>query len=187
MGIKGQKAWNKGQVTQIEKICPICKQKWYATFRNKRKLTCSKECKKVYLRQRMQQVYEDENVKNKLRQSMYEQYNNGTRDRFEITKKANEEMCRRGKEKFKTNPTRRISKRGYWMIYVPEKGWIKEHQYIWEQKHSQMNKGQVLHHIDGNPLNNKLSNLILLNSHSDHMKLHWQLKKQNENIKPTSV
>lgn len=34
--------------------------------------------------------------------------------------------------------------------------------------------GQVVHHIDGNPLNNNKENLMLFNSHSEHMKYHYK-------------
>lgn len=43
-----------------------------------------------------------------------------------------------------------------------------------------LNKKEVIHHIDNNPLNNKFSNLKLFNSHSKHMKYHWKLQKENK-------
>jgi hypothetical protein len=42
----------------------------------------------------------------------------GTRDRFKITSKANDKVREEGLNKFKTNPTKRIGKRGYWLIVV---------------------------------------------------------------------
>lgn len=35
-----------------------------------------------------------------------------------------------------------------------------------------LTRGEVVHHIDGNPLNNDISNLQLLPSQAEHMKLH---------------
>ena len=32
--------------------------------------------------------------------------------------------------------------------------------------------GEVVHHIDGNPMNNRLENLELFSSHGDHLESH---------------
>jgi len=44
-------------------------------------------------------------------------------------------------------------------------------------KYSNLPRSQVVHHIDGNPLNNELSNLVIL-SNSEHIKLHWVLNPE---------
>jgi len=38
---------------------------------------------------------------------------------------------------------------------------------------------EVVHHIDGNYKNNKIDNLKLFNSHSEHIEFHWKLQKEN--------
>ena len=40
-----------------------------------------------------------------------------------------------------------------------------------------LNKGEVVHHIDGNPKNNNISNLMLLSSQAEHMRIHKLLDK----------
>ena len=54
-----------------------------------------------------------------------------------------------------------------------KKRYVLEHRLIME-KHigRKLKKNEVIHHIDGNPSNNNVSNLKLFSSHSEHMKLH---------------
>lgn len=57
---------------------------------------------------------------------------------------------------------------------------ITEHRYVMEQfLGRKLNKSEVVHHKDGNRLNNKLSNLELTN-HSDHMKLHNEERRMKK-------
>lgn len=56
---------------------------------------------------------------------------------------------------------------------------IYEHIYIY-CKHNNLNclpKGYVIHHIDGDIDNNDISNLQILTI-SEHIKLHWQQRKE---------
>jgi len=75
------------------------------------------------------------------------------------------------KKRFNTQPTRNIGKRGYWLIYVPGRRWIKEHHYIWEKNHGPLPEGQVIHHINFDRLDNRIENMRLM-TQSEHMKLH---------------
>jgi hypothetical protein len=93
--------------------------------------------------------------------------------------KAHEACRRKGMKKFKTKPTMMISKRGYWMIYVPLRGWVKYHHYVWEQAYGKVPKGFVLHHINFDKLDNKLENLQLLPIR-EHYKLHGKMRKRNK-------
>jgi HNH endonuclease len=61
------------------------------------------------------------------------------------------------------------------MMYMPwhpnseKSGYIYE--YVWLMSRHlkrQLEKGETIHHMDGNPLNNEISNLILFKSHSEH-------------------
>lgn len=78
-----------------------------------------------------------------------------------------------------------ISKDGYRMIYVPVENpkskwesYKKEHIYIMEQKlNRKMNKDEVIHHINGNKLDNRLENLIVFNSDREHRMAHNQLER----------
>lgn len=100
------------------------------------------------------------------------EYKNGTRDKKLITRKANEAVRAYGWKKFETNPTKLISKRGYWMIYVPKRGWMKEHHFIWEKKYNLIPSGKVLHHINFDRLDNRIENLELMDK-KEHGKLHY--------------
>lgn len=90
--------------------------------------------------------------------------------RKEITKKANKARREQGLKKFRENPTTKIGKRGYKLIYIPslisekEGGhWKKYHHYIWEKHHNKkIPEGYCVHHKDGNPLNNEIENLELM-------------------------
>lgn len=68
-----------------------------------------------------------------------------------------------------------IGKDGYAHIYINNKV-IPAHRYIWEKEFGKIPAGKILHHIDGNKLNNNLYNLKLLDR-SEHTKLHWKQKQ----------
>ena len=71
---------------------------------------------------------------------------------------------------------------GYRVIHVPEyencytkqnwNGWIFEHRYVMElHLKRKLDRKEYVHHIDGNKLNNSISNLQLM-SINEHTKLH---------------
>ena len=127
-------------------------------------------CNNKFIRSRSHQKYCGSKC-----QMQYE-YKTGIRDKNTITKKANETVVARYKEKFKTNPTITRSKRGYLMIYISQVGWKQMHHYVWEKHNGIKPKGMHIHHIDGNKDNNDISNLRLM-TNSEHLKLHWRIKK----------
>lgn len=100
-------------------------------------------------------------------------------DKNEITKKANETWRRIKKEQFINNPRRFISKRGYWIISVPERGNLNEHQYVWEKNYGKIPNDWVIHHINHNKLDNRIENLQIMPS-KEHAKLHDRLRKRNK-------
>jgi hypothetical protein len=54
---------------------------------------------------------------------------------------------------------------------------IAEHRQVMEQKLGRrLASNEIVHHIDGNPLNNDPDNLMLL-TRSEHMRLHMSLRK----------
>jgi hypothetical protein len=57
-------------------------------------------------------------------------------------------------------------KDGYFRINIDGKR-ILFHRYVLGNK---LKKGEVVHHVDGNPSNNDLSNLMIFKSQSDHVK-----------------
>ena len=71
--------------------------------------------------------------------------------------------------------TKRVKSNGYYALYVPDhpnafgKGYVYEHRYLIEQKIGRILSGnEIVHHIDGNKLNNDLSNLVLCESIAVH-------------------
>lgn len=72
---------------------------------------------------------------------------------------------------------------GYIKIYVPYypkniNGYIYEHIYKMEKKIGRpLKKGEIVHHIDKNGLNNKISNLYLCENQSEHKRIHNGWKK----------
>lgn len=72
-----------------------------------------------------------------------------------------------------------IIKNGYALILTPNHpcadvyGYVREHRLVIERKLGRyLIKGEVVHHIDGNKLNNASENLQLFKSNSEHMKSH---------------
>lgn len=81
----------------------------------------------------------------------------------------------------------RISK-GYRYVYAPDsfganksgsfKGYVLEHRLVMERHLGRpLQSDEEVHHIDYNPLNNSLNNLLLLRS-SEHARLHAEIKKK---------
>jgi hypothetical protein len=61
---------------------------------------------------------------------------------------------------------------GYRMIWTEDRGKIREHRYIMEKYLGRkLESNEDVHHMDGNKLNNDISNLLLL-SKSEHMLIH---------------
>jgi len=67
-----------------------------------------------------------------------------------------------------------------------QNGWKKEHQFIYEEmKKKKIKKGQVIHHIDCNKLNNNIDNLLVL-SNKKHISLHSKMFQESLSIKEKS-
>ena len=64
-----------------------------------------------------------------------------------------------------------MSSDGYKRLYIPLKGWKKEHIYLWELKNGKIKDDLIIHHINENKLDNRLINLKLM-TRSEHMKHH---------------
>lgn len=70
-----------------------------------------------------------------------------------------------------------LDAQGYWRIPGRDGNSVLEHRDIMEKSLGRrLTSEEVVHHIDEDKLNNDLSNLMLLNNQSEHMKLHWRLK-----------
>ena len=51
---------------------------------------------------------------------------------------------------------------------------------VWEKHYGKILEGCIIHHIDLNPENNKIENLLMLTI-KDHIRLHRRLKKESKN------
>ena len=81
----------------------------------------------------------------------------------------------------------RKTKLGYVRVYLPtspmarKDGWVFLHRAVMaEHLGRPLRPEEVVHHIDGNPGNNKLSNLMLFPNNAEHRKYHGQLKRDAE-------
>lgn len=71
----------------------------------------------------------------------------------------------------------RVLRKGYMQIYSPEHpmrtklGYVAEHRLVMETKLGRyLLRSEVVHHIDGDPLNNNPDNLGLFASNAEHLK-----------------
>jgi len=81
----------------------------------------------------------------------------------------------------------------YKLIYKPEhpfsdsKGYVREHRLVMEEHLDRyITKDEVIHHIDGNGLNNSLENLQLLNNSSEHALIHSPKPRKSQEEKELS-
>jgi len=118
-------------------------------------------------------------ISEKSKKQLKREYKEGIRDKYKITKKANEARRKQGIERFNKKPRRYVSKRGYWIIYIPGRGDVKEHHYIWEKSYGKIPEGFVIHHINFDKLDNRIENLQMM-LEKEHLKLHDRLRKRNK-------
>lgn len=66
-----------------------------------------------------------------------------------------------------------ISHYGYRIVWIPElKKQVREHKYLMEQHLGRaLDKSEVVHHINGNKLDNQLENLIVV-TRAEHKRIH---------------
>lgn len=100
----------------------------------------------------------------------------------------------KSKKKGALNPQwkggRRIHKQGYIWIHSPEhpsrdsRGYVFEHRLVME-KHLErfLKKEEKVHHIDNNPQNNSISNLMLFPNLRTHTLFHRKMEKKNGNFR----
>jgi hypothetical protein len=60
---------------------------------------------------------------------------------------------------------------GYRYIHIKGHN-IAEHRHIWEQHYGAIPKGCVVHHINGDKLDNRIENLDVIQSNAEHRRLH---------------
>lgn len=73
---------------------------------------------------------------------------------------------------------------GYLFIKVGM-AWMPEHSLVCEEKIGRLlNKGEVIHHIDGNKKNNIVENLMIFKTKKEHLAFHNKIRREGltENI-----
>lgn len=70
-----------------------------------------------------------------------------------------------------------IDKTGYkYLVWGPGRRRKFEHRIVWEAANGPIPDGHVIHHINGNKLDNRLENLQLM-TRSEHLKEHYRIKR----------
>jgi hypothetical protein len=72
----------------------------------------------------------------------------------------------------------------YWQIKISESGrWKFEHRYIMEQQLGrQLETGEHVHHINGDTLDNRPENLIVMSAHDHGVMSGTMLRKENRGL-----
>jgi hypothetical protein len=81
----------------------------------------------------------------------------------------------------------RSKKEGYIIIKMPNhpycdvRGYVKEHRFIME-KHigRHLLPTEIVHHINGEITDNRIENLELFSSISNHLKFHWKTTRRDK-------
>ena len=150
-------------------MCPICKKEFeiYANdyrIKERKNIYCSKKCSG-----------EASKRGNIVRCKYCDKEFYSTRNDF-CSKKC---ACEYKKANYKHKT---YIENGYEVRYINgynKKGNVKEHRYIMEQYLGRkLNSNEVVHHKDGNKLNNNISNLQVMTK-SEHSKLHREEEIKN--------
>ena len=93
----------------------------------------------------------------------------------------------RGKKYYRyPNSTRQQLRNYYWHHGAWKKPPIALHVQIWIDNFGPIEKGFVIHHIDGDPLNNDVSNLECI-TQAEHMHKHYADKEWADRTKSAMI
>lgn len=69
-------------------------------------------------------------------------------------------------------------KKRTWIKVAEPNVWILLSVYLWEFVHGPVPKGYVIHHVDGNPMNDVVENLEIV-SRAEHIRIHFDELRQS--------
>jgi len=174
----------------VTKVCQVCEVEFKVNdYRKDTAKYCSRVCSKKgqggrvpwnkglnkSTDVRLQQLSKNVSI------SMKQQYADGTRDRTTVALAANEALRKRGRERVaKGDFKRHLHKRGYYELYIPGRGAIKEHHWVWEQHNGRkVPAGFHIHHKNHDRLDNRIENLELISA-VEHGRLHIKHRKRDK-------
>lgn len=81
-----------------------------------------------------------------------------------------------------------VNKSGYILKLIPSRGYVFLHRLIMERKLGRLlTDSEVVHHKNGNRKDNRISNLVLYASQSEHIKAHKYKKRENNENQQTTT
>lgn len=164
--------------------CKICGKEEYKTPSDaKRHKTCSLKCrgewsKLIYSKKIEKKCEVCGNSYFVKRSHEEKRFTCGEDCKYKRLEKHLKTVSGKGAESANWKGGRFISPTGYAFVYDPEnemansRGYVREHRLVMSEKlRRPLTKDEVVHHKDGNKLNNDINNLELM-TNSEHSRLH---------------
>jgi len=167
----------------ITRKCPICN----SVIKNKSSKYCSRKCYYVARKQGLYKPYWLGKHRSKETNKKISLANKGkkpwcTGKKLTEKHKKNLSISHQGIYVGDKHPNwkggRHVDERGYIRVWIASKKWRYEHNLVME-KHlgRKLKKGEVVHHINQNKSDNRITNLMLFPNTSAHMKYHIYVLK----------
>jgi hypothetical protein len=110
------------------------------------------------------------------------QYSDATKEK--MSKNGKGKVCQKGSKNSNWKGGRIVDFKGYVLVYAPthpncnHHGYVFEHRLVMEAHIGRtLLPTEVVHHINGDPADNRIENLALYSSKSDHSRHHCLIGK----------